>query len=72
MGYQRVNLYHLYTAKVLNIKDFRLYEKILSNRNKSTNVGEREKDSLYFLIQVLLSNNCSINKLGNFYYSFPI
>ena len=31
MGYKHVNLYYLYTAKVLNIKDYRIYEKILSN-----------------------------------------
>ena len=72
MGYQRVNLYHLYTAKVLNIKDYRIYEKLLSNRIKVTNLGEREKGSLFDLVQVLLDNNCSVDKLDNFYYSYTI
>ena len=56
MSYKHVNLYYLYTAKVLNIKDYRIYEKILSNRNKTTNLGDREKGSLYYFVEELLNN----------------
>ena len=72
MSYKYVNLYYLYTAKVLNIKDYRIYERILSNRNDLTNLGEREKGSLYYLVEQLLENGCQLDKLDNFYYSYTI
>ncbi len=71
MSYQPVNLYYLYTASKISISDYRKYEKILSNRSKITNLGEREKCSLYYLVEALL-NKCSIKKLDNFYYSYTI
>ena len=46
MSYQPVNLYYLYTASKVNITDYRIYEKLLSNRSKVTNLGEREKNIL--------------------------
>ena len=67
-----VNLYHLYTSAKIKIADYRNYEKILSNRNKKTNLGEREKGSLYYLVDFLLNNKCEITKLDNFYYSYTI
>lgn len=67
-----VNLYHLYTSAKVKISEYRNYEKILSNRTKITNLGEREKGSLYYLVSHLLSNNCEIEKLDNFYYSYTI
>ena len=72
MSYQSVNLYYLYTASSVNIKDFRIYEKILSNRLKSTSLGEREKGSLYYLVDLLLQNGCEITALDNYYYSYTI
>ena len=72
MSYERVNLYYLYTAAKVNIKDYRVYEKILSNRLKVTNLGEREKESLYYLVDLFLNKKCSIEKLDNFYYSYTI
>ena len=72
MSYKYVNLYYLYTAASVSIKDYRIYEKILSNRLKPTSLGEREKGSLFHLVDVLLENDCSINKLDNFYYSYTI
>ena len=72
MSYQSVNLYYLYTASSVNIKDFRIYEKILSNRLKSTSLGEREKGSLYYLVDLLLQNGCEISALDNYYYSYTI
>ena len=71
MSYQPVNLYYLYTASKVNITDYRNYEKLLSNRSKVTNLGEREKGSLYFLVELLLKE-CSIKKLEHFYYSYTI
>ena len=35
MKYSAVNLYHLYTAAKVSIKDYRKYEKILSSRESS-------------------------------------
>ncbi len=70
--YERVNLYYLYTASKINIRDYRIYEKILSNREKITNLGEREKGSIYYLVDLLLVNNCSFDSLDNFYYSYTI
>lgn len=72
MTYNRVNLYYLYTASNLNIKDYRAYEKVLSNRNKITSLGEREKGSLYYLVEELIKVNSPIDKLDNFYYSYTI
>lgn len=72
MNYRYVNLYYLYTASSASIKDYRIYEKILSNRLKTTNLGDREKGSLYYLVEVLLNNNCTIDKLNYFYYSYTI
>lgn len=72
MSYRYVNLYYLYTASRVNIRDYRIYEKILSNRLRITNLGEREKGSLYYLVDLLLSKNCSIDMLDNFYYSYTI
>ena len=71
MNYRYVNLYYLYTASKVSILDYRNYEKLLSNRTKVTNLGEREKGSLYYLVEELLSK-CSIEKLDNFYYSYTI
>ena len=67
-----VNLYHLYTSAKVKIAEYRNYEKILSSRKKITNLGEREKGSLYYLVSYLLDNGCDIAKLGNFYYSYTI
>lgn len=67
-----VNLYHLYTSAKVKIAEYRNYEKILSNRKKITHLGEREKGSLYYLVSHLLNNNCEIDKLDNFYYSYTI
>lgn len=72
MSYNRVNLYHLYTASKLNIKEYRAYEKILSNRYKTSNLGEREKSSVYTLVKELLRVNTPIKFLDNFYYSYTI
>ena len=72
MSYSDINLYYLYTASRLNISDYRVYEKILSNRNTITNLGEREKGSLYYLVDLLLDCGCTVNDLANFYYSFTI
>ena len=65
-----VNLYYLYTASKVNIKEFRSYEKILSNRSKITSLGDREKGSIYHLVDYLLANGCMFEKLNNFYYSY--
>lgn len=67
-----VNLYYLYTASKVNIKEFRSYEKILSNRSKITSLGDREKGSIYHLVDYLLANGCMFEKLNNFYYSYTI
>ena len=67
-----VNLYYLYTASKVNIKEFRSYEKILSNRSKISSLGDREKGSIYHLVDYLLANGCNIDKLNNFYYSYTI
>ena len=67
-----VNLYELYTSSKLKIADYRNYEKILSNRSYLTNLGEREKGSIYYLVSSLLENGLNINKLDNFYYSYTI
>ena len=72
MGTAKVNLYYLYTATRLNILDYRIYEKHLSNRHKTTNLGDREKGSLYYLVSLLLDNSVSIDKLDNFNYSYII
>lgn len=72
MSYNRVNLYHLYTASKVNIREYRAYEKILSNRNKISSLGDREKDSLYYLVEELLNANTLINVLNDFYYSYTI
>ena len=72
MSYRRVNLYYLYTASSVSIKDFRIYEKLLSDRLKITSLGDREKGSLYYLVDTLLNNNCEIELLDNFYYSYTI
>ena len=69
MSYQPVNLYYLYTASKVSIVDYRNYEKLLSSRAKKTNLGEREKGSLYYLVDLLLKK-CSIDKLNDFYYSY--
>lgn len=67
-----VNLYHLYTSAKIRIAEYRSYDKILSNRLKISNLGEREKGSLYYLVDHLLKKNCNIAKLENFYYSYII
>ena len=67
-----VNLYYLYTASRLNITEYRIYEKILSNRSEVTNLGDREKGSLYYLVDLLLENGCNIDKLDGYYYSYTI
>lgn len=72
MSYQHVNLYYLYTASKVSIKDYCLYEKLLSNRLKPTNLGEREKCSLFFLVDLLLQKNTKFEMLDNFYYSYTI
>ena len=72
MKYSAVNLYHLYTAAKVSIKDYRKYEKILSSREKTTNLGEREKESLYELVLCLIQHKCNVNKLDDFYYSYSI
>ena len=72
MGFNRVNLYYLYTAAKLNITDYRIYEKILSNRKNISNLGDREKGSLYYLVKLLLDAGCGLDKLDNFYYSYII
>ena len=58
MKLKRVNLYWLYTASTVKISDYRSYDKIVSNREKTTSIGEREKGSLYYLVQFLLENGC--------------
>lgn len=72
MKLKRVNLYWLYTASSIKISDYRCYDKIVSNRDKTTSVGEREKGSLYYLVDYLLEHNCSVDLLDNFYYSYTI
>ena len=67
-----VNLYYLYTASKVNIKEFRSYEKILSNRCKISSLGDREKGSIFHLVDYLLLNGCMFEKLNNFYYSYTI
>lgn len=67
-----VNLYYLYTASKVNIKEFRSYEKILSNRCKISSLGDREKGSVFHLVDYLLLNGCMFEKLNNFYYSYTI
>ena len=67
-----VNLYHLYTSAKIKIGEYRNYEKILSSRTYLTNLGEREKGSLFYLVSFLLENKCEISKLDNFYYSYTI
>ena len=52
MSYRSVNLYYLYTASSVSIKDFRIYEKLLSDRLKTTSLGDREKGSLYYLVDI--------------------
>ena len=72
MSYNRVNLYYLYTTSTLSIKDYRAYEKFLSNRSKITSLGEREKESLYYLVEEFLNVNCLVKNLDDFYYSYTI
>lgn len=67
-----VHLYHLYTSAKVKIVEYRNYEKILSNREKITNLGEREKTSLFYLVSYLLDNKCDVSRLDNFYYSYTI
>ena len=70
MGLKSVNLYSLYTSSKLKISDFREYEKILSKRDKVNSIGEREKGSLYYLVEDLIKNGCQVNGLENFYSSY--
>lgn len=72
MSLKRVNLYHLYTSSRLGITDFRKYEKVLSKRQNISNLGEREKDSLFYLVELFIENNCEVKYLDNFYYSYTI
>lgn len=72
MSFKRVNLYYLYTSSKLNITEYRLYEKVLSNREIVSNLGEREKDSLSILVDLLINDGCSVLELDNFYYSYII
>lgn len=72
MSLKSVNLYSLYTSSKLKISDFREYEKILSKRDKVNSIGEREKGSLYYLVEDLIKNGCQVNGLENFYYSYTI
>ena len=69
---ESLNLYNLYTTAKLKIKDYCSYEKVLSKRHKIANLGEREKLSLYHLVDFLIENNCEILKMDNFYYSYVI
>ena len=57
-GYQDIrymfkNLYYLYTASKVGIASYRLYDKVLSKREKVVNIGDREKGSLYYLVKVV-------------------
>ena len=39
---------------------------------KPTNLGEREKGSLFYLVDLLLQKNIKFEMLDNFYYSYTI
>ena len=72
MSHKSVNLYYLYTASKVGITSYRIYDKVLSKRDKVVNIGDREKGSLYSLVYLLLKEEINIDKLNNFYYSYTI
>lgn len=71
MSVVAVNLYDLACAAFLSIDDYRKYEKIQSQREKATHLGEREKKSLSILVS-LLHIHLGYRYFANFFYSYFI
>lgn len=65
-----LNLYFL--TRDIEDKDISLYEKILSARDEEIKYRPEEIDMIKELVNNLISNNVSINKLAGFFYSFSI